>query len=542
MKKGQRPCWRCLTEALRKNRPIENYLSENGGKPVLPVSPTSTVSMQFGISAAIIQLTKKLLHAADGDAELITLDMWNFSVGTHLIRTRPQCTACGDPLSYSRLPSNPVALNDVPRKFVENGGYRIVAPEKTWEKYKHLVSPLTGIVSHIDTYGKKNHQLRPVWKATFFVNPCRAHVDKNERFVKNSFGKGATAEQSRASALCEAIERYSFLYCGEEPRIRGTYNGLKPRGGIDPRALQHFSEKQYALRHEAAAPRSPQKIPRPFNPDLEISWTPVWSLTSHVWRYAPLQFCFSLTPTPDEENVCPFVSNGSAAGNCFEEALLQGILELVERDATAIWWYNRVVRPGIDVESFHDGYLNGVKTHYKEMGWDVWVLDVTHDLRLPAAVALAKNHATKHFAVGLGCHLSMHLAIQRAITEMHQTFDPADSHNPVWTEEEIENPAFLYPGDRPATKSGDWPLIPERSLKDDISDCAERIRKAGMELFVLNATRPDIGVCAVKAIVPGLRHFWKQLGPGRLSTVPVTLGWLDQELTEDEMNPKELAL
>ena len=35
-------------------------------------------------------------------------------------------------------------------------------------------------------------------------------------------------------------------------------------------------------------------------------------------------------------------SNGCAAGNTREEAIVPGFLELVERDAYAIWWYNRL--------------------------------------------------------------------------------------------------------------------------------------------------------------------------------------------------------
>ncbi len=540
-KKDQKPCWHCLKKALQKNRPLEHYLSDNSSQPVLPSYPTSNVSLQFGIHAAIMHLIRKMVHEPDGDSELIAVDMPNLTMEKHCVRTRPQCEACGDPSIFSRQINSPVELGDRGRQFTDNGGYRTIAPESTWENHKHLVSPLTGIVSHIDKYDKKNHRLRPVWKATYFVNPSRTTAGRNERFVKNSFGKGCTAEQSRASALCEAIERYSFLYAGEEPRIRATYSRLG-QAAVDPETLQHFSARQYASRVQSNKLESPQKIPLPFDPEREISWTPVWSLTSKVFRQAPLQYCYCLTPTPAHEDMCPFSSNGCAAGNCLEEALLQGLLELIERDATAIWWYNRIARPGINLESFNDRYFHEIKKHYREMQWDLWVLDATHDLHIPSVVALAKNKKNGHFAVGLGCHLSMRLAIQRAITEMHQIFDPAGTHDPVWSESDIENPAFLYPEDRRERGADYWTPPPDRSLKEDILECIEKIKNAGMDVLVVNYTRPDIRVPAVKVIVPGLRHFWKQLGPGRLYTVPVKMNWLAQELAEDSMNPKELAL
>jgi len=54
-------------------------------------------------------------------------------------------------------------------------------------------------------------------------------------------------------------------------------------------------------------------------------------------------------------------SNGCAAGNTLEEAIVQGFLELVERDAYAIWWYNRLQRPEVDLSQFNDSYLRDLQ-------------------------------------------------------------------------------------------------------------------------------------------------------------------------------------
>jgi oxazoline/thiazoline synthase len=40
-----------------------------------------------------------------------------------------------------------------------------------------------------------------------------------------------------------------------------------------------------------------------------------------------------------------------------------------------------------------------------------------------------------------------------------------------------------------------------------------------------------------RVVVPGLRHFWRRLAPGRLYDVPVSLGWLDRPRAETELNP-----
>jgi ribosomal protein S12 methylthiotransferase accessory factor len=61
-------------------------------------------------------------------------------------------------------------------------------------------------------------------------------------------------------------------------------------------------------------------------------------------------------------------------------------------------------------------------------------------------------------------------------------------------------------------------------------------------MLVLDQTRPEIGLPVVKVIVPGLRHFWRRLGPGRLYDVPVKLGWLPAPLSEEQLNPIPMFL
>ena len=56
-------------------------------------------------------------------------------------------------------------------------------------------------------------------------------------------------------------------------------------------------------------------------------------------------------------------------------------------------------------------------------------------------------------------------------------------------------------------------------------------------MLVLDQSRPDIEMSVVRVIVPGMRHFWRRLGTGRLYEVPVQLGWRDAPTAEDEMNP-----
>jgi ribosomal protein S12 methylthiotransferase accessory factor len=94
----------------------------------------------------------------------------------------------------------------------------------------------------------------------------------------------------------------------------------------------------------------------------------------------------------------------------------------------------------------------------------------------------------------------------------------------------------------PSGKSADRPdagatLGPLDNTRQQVDACVDIARRAGLDFLVLNQTRPDIEVPVVRVIVPGLRHFYRRFGPGRLYDVPVKLGLLDQPRLESELTP-----
>ena len=115
-------------------------------------------------------------------------------------------------------------------------------------------------------------------------------------------------------------------------------------------------------------------------------------------------------------------SNGCAAGNTVEEAILQGFYELAERDAFAIWWYNRLQVPAVDLSSFDDDYLASAPDYYVRHERELWVLDVTSDIGVPTFVALSRRMSapTEDIIYGAGAHDDPRIAALRAICELNQ--------------------------------------------------------------------------------------------------------------------------
>ena len=115
-------------------------------------------------------------------------------------------------------------------------------------------------------------------------------------------------------------------------------------------------------------------------------------------------------------------SNGCAAGNTLEEAIVQGFLELVERDAYAIWWYNRLPRPEVDLGQFDDSYIRDLRKQLAQTGRRLWVLDITSDLGIPTFIAITHwmQDGRENIEFGSGAHFDARIALMRALTELNQ--------------------------------------------------------------------------------------------------------------------------
>ncbi|NEP03317.1 MAG: YcaO-like family protein [Symploca sp. SIO2E9] len=228
-------------------------------------------------------------------------------------------------------------------------------------------------------------------------------------------------------------------------------------------------------------------------------------------------------------------------------------MELVERDAVAVWWYNRLPKPAVELDSFNDSYLDNLRDYYQSINRDLWVLDLTSDLGIPAFAAISSrlNMETEDLIYGFGAHFDARLGIMRAITELNQVlplvlltdesgnteyYCSDELANQWWKEATLDRYSYLAPSYLPAKKAADYPQMATEDLRLDIEKCVQIAKNNGLETLVLNQTRPDIGLSVVKVVVPGLRHFWKRWEKGRLYDVPVKLGDLKAPYQEQQLN------
>lgn len=362
-------------------------------------------------------------------------------------------------------------------------------------------------------------------------------------------GSGASAAQARVSCLCEALERHSGIFRGDEPRRTARYSEIAPQA-IHPNALTLFSEAQYNNREQWNQREGRQNwVPKRFGAGGNIEWTPAWSLTEQKVKYLPTAYCYFGYPFDAAHDFCRPDSNGNAAGNDLDEAVAHGFLELVERECASIWWYNRIRRPRVDIESFRSPTIRAVINIFELLGRSVDVLDITADPAIPAFVAVSRTEEPPRndYALGFGAHFDAEIALTRALMELTQ-FLPAvlSDRKPgcfLSSEDVQDDMSFLTPDAQlTTTVCSDFPSPDATGPKQHVESCVELAKSWGMEMLTLEQTRESIGMPVVKVLVPGMRSWWARFAPGRLYSLPVQLGWLREPKKESKLNPDHLIL
>ena len=553
-------CCECLAKRLRDNRPIEGFIQRHKqiSAPLAPPLGCLASTVQTALGMVATEVFKWIVKRGNEQLEnnLLAYDTMSLQTQNHPLVKRPQCSSCGD--MAPRLINNPlpVILEHREKTFTADGGYRSCSPQETLRKYQHHISPITGVVREL-TKIPGNKLTHNYIAKHHFLSVFDDLASLQQNLGGRSAGKGKTDSQAMASGFCEAIERYSGVFQGDEITEKGSYQQMGDKA-IHPNACMNFSQQQYRDRKQwnADSPGWFQKIPEPFDEERVIDWTPIWSLTHQEFKYLPSSYCY-YGYRPSYKPDCWADSNGCATGNNLEEAILQGFMELVERDAVALWWYNCLEKPQVDLDSFDDPYFQSLKEYYQTLNREIWVLDITSDLNIPVFAAISRRsdrRKAEDIVLGYGAHFDAKIAISRALTEVNQILpnvmfakaDGSTNYPPSadklavdwWQTVTLALQPYLVPKQQFAAKfSRAYPLICNYDLLEDIKLCQEIVEKNGMEMLVLDQTRADIGLRVAKVIVPGMRHMWKRLAPGRLYDVPVKMGWLQESLTEDRLNP-----
>jgi ribosomal protein S12 methylthiotransferase accessory factor len=305
-------------------------------------------------------------------------------------------------------------------------------------------------------------------------------------------GKGATPVQAEASALMELVERFSFFaYIEEGPLDYGTPRDLQGRA----LPFSYLARSLFDISPEVSTAARLYE-------DWPLYFVPATNLTRGEAVYLPIHWFYLI-----EEY------NGPAAGNCLEEAILQGLCEVVERHVGSVISHDRLSTPVIDPDSVTDPAARELLEKFKRNGIVLHLRDFSMDTGIPTVAALAYDPSTfpqaSEIVFAAGTTTDPTKSLVRALTEVAQLagdFNRRTSYRPTLPKyESLEDAAYLMaPG--PAIPLDSLPNLSRPNLKDEIDLCLQALSRQDLEVLVVNTTHPDLNLPTVYVLVPGT-HF-----------------------------------
>lgn len=310
--------------------------------------------------------------------------------------------------------------------------------------------------------------------------------------TKKQMGRGATPAQSEASALMKLAERYSlFSFIRSRNFQTDTYSNVK---------TEAISFKSIAL---SVHDQLDLKIAERAFSDIPLSWVPAYSLAEKREILIPIDWFFAI-------NEC----NGPAAGNSLEEAIIQGICELVERHVSAIISHEKLSTPSIDTRSVENPVALGLMGKYFKNGIKLLIKDFSLDAGIPSIGVLAYNPKTypnrSEIVFTAGTYTCPEKALIRSLTKVAQLAGDFDTDAKYLSSglpkpSRLDDVYYVTRSDQTVSVS-DLPDISHSNIKNEIENCVEVLSKKGLDILAINITHPVLQVPAVYVIIPGA-HF-----------------------------------
>lgn len=310
------------------------------------------------------------------------------------------------------------------------------------------------------------------------------------------WGKGFTESQALTSGLMEFIERFSSSAIDNSRLIKGSHNSL-------PESL--------SLWDFVPTNRIRREFTKEEADNASLYWVDGFSLTTGKKVLVPINLSYFsgkndvLTGSSD--------TNGLAAGNTLEEAILHGICEVVERHLFEVVSRNNLDCPLIDQSTIDDPLIIQLITLFASKGFELYLSDYTHNLGIPTICAIAYNeNNSKPAIIATGTHPDKRIATIRALTEIIQ-------YRASSLYKEYSNPMFKAPRNLPdfvkmqiLQKSNsilksyaDVNSISKKTIREEISIVKNLLAEKGFDILVVDLTRKDMGIPVVRVLVKGMQ-------------------------------------
>lgn len=322
-------------------------------------------------------------------------------------------------------------------------------------------------------------------------------------------GKGSTDQRARISAVMESFERC----LAERPGLNANI-----AGNISAPALV----ESYATARENYNMLDPKNLllPQPYTPNSLMEWVGAYDLINKEEIFVSANAVYHPYDAPGQcQKLFLSNTNGLASGNALEEAILHGMLEVIERDAISIAQFSRNLGKEI-VLTEEDGYLYELARKFRETGIELKIWLVPTDTGIPTVIAATDDVKLKDPALlvmGAGSHLKPEIAVARAITEAAQSRvvqiqgarEDTDREGFIRSVgyERVKRLNWFWFGEGEKISLSDVEDLSRKSPAENIDVILEKLKGLTDRVIVADLSREEVPVPVVRVIIPGFELF-----------------------------------
>lgn len=423
-------------------------------------------------------------------------------------------------------------------------------------RLERCVSPHLGIVNDLYELMRAPDDARLIRYTCAAASSSRLLGVPLDHLDGASGGLAFDRDAARAAAVGELVERYSASWM-PPATLSARWDDLEVPA-VDPDTFPRYDGDRYAQ------PGFPY---RPFTHTTRTRWQWGLRLPGGEPALVPCQFTLlGQERSAREPRLVELTSNGLACGQSLEEAILAGLLEVIERDAFMLVWNGRLSLPLVDwrrdpaLVALHERYYAPARVGYG-------AVDLSAVWRVPTVVAVVHGAPGDGaaLALGAGCGASLAEAWTKALNEAFtvRVWVRALRRYGAWfgqapedvvtferhvryhaDEENAAADAFLTASPARVDPADVLPLEGETPL-DQIHAICSRLAEHGFAAFASDLTAPDVraaGLRVARALVPGLipinvDHGLGVVGRDRLRAGPLAHGLVDRVLDDADLNP-----
>lgn len=312
--------------------------------------------------------------------------------------------------------------------------------------------------------------------------------------TKKQMGKGGTPEQAEASAVMELAERFSFFHFSRDSKnfFWDEFQNLKD-SALPFEIIAHSV-------HDDSDDRDAAEM---IFSRLPLRWTWGYNLTREEEKLIPFDWFYAINEY-----------NGPSAGNCPEEAILQGMCEVVERHVSSVISRKKLPVDALDLDSANDSTVLEMIRKFRNIDVRVFASDFSLDTGIPTVGILAYDPSTfpekSEIVWTAGTTPDPQKALGRALTEAAQLAGDFNTGSNYVASglPKFRNPdeaLFVMQAENTRTLF-DLPDLSNDNLRIEILNCLSALSRIGLELFVIDITNPVLNIPAFYSIVPGA-HF-----------------------------------